>query len=40
MANEAIAAAGTDKIGDGKIWTSPLASIMRIRTGELGDDAV
>jgi nitrogen regulatory protein P-II 1 len=34
------AAAGSGKIGDGKIWVSQLASISRIRTGELGDDAV
>lgn len=33
-------AAGSGKIGDGKIWVSPLASINRIRTGETGDDAV
>jgi nitrogen regulatory protein P-II 1 len=33
-------AAGSGKIGDGKIWTVPLESIMRIRTGELGDDAI
>ena len=33
-------AAGTGKIGDGKIWLSPLAGISRIRTGEIGDDAV
>jgi nitrogen regulatory protein P-II 1 len=33
-------AAGSGKIGDGKIWTFPLDSLMRIRTGELGDDAI
>ncbi len=33
-------AAGSGKIGDGKIWTFPLESLMRIRTGEQGDDAV
>jgi nitrogen regulatory protein P-II 1 len=33
-------AARTGKIGDGKIWVTPIESIMRIRTGELGDDAV
>jgi nitrogen regulatory protein PII len=33
-------AARTDKIGDGKIWALDLDRLMRIRTGELGDDAV
>ena len=33
-------AARTDKIGDGKIWAVDLDRLMRIRTGELGDDAV
>ena len=32
--------ARTDKIGDGKIWAFDLDRLMRIRTGELGDDAV
>ena len=34
------AAAKTEKIGDGKIWAFDLDRLMRIRTGELGDDAV
>ena len=33
-------AAGSGKIGDGKVWTFPLDSLMRIRTGEQGDDAI
>jgi nitrogen regulatory protein P-II 1 len=33
-------AARTGKIGDGKIWVSEVDSVMRIRTGELGDDAI
>jgi nitrogen regulatory protein P-II 1 len=33
-------AARTDKIGDGKIWTSPVGAVMRIRTGEVGADAI
>ena len=38
---EAIAAAArTGKIGDGKIWAVDLARLMRVRTGELGDDAL
>jgi nitrogen regulatory protein P-II 1 len=32
--------ARTGKIGDGKIWAVDLDRTMRIRTGELGDDAV
>ena len=35
-----IAAAHTDKIGDGKIFVSPVEQAIRIRTGETGDDAV
>jgi len=35
-----IAAARTDKIGDGKIFVSPVEQVIRIRTGEIGDDAV
>ena len=33
-------AAGSGKIGDGKIWTYPIDTLMRIRTGEQGDDAI
>jgi nitrogen regulatory protein P-II 1 len=33
-------AARTGKIGDGKVWAFDLDRLMRIRTGELGDDAV
>jgi nitrogen regulatory protein P-II 1 len=32
--------ARTGKIGDGKIWSYDLDRVMRIRTGELGDEAV
>ncbi|MFC0267466.1 P-II family nitrogen regulator [Kushneria aurantia] len=32
--------ANTGKIGDGKIFVSPLEQVMRIRTGETGKDAV
>ena len=35
-----IAAARTDKIGDGKIFVSPVEQIVRIRTGETGEDAI
>ena len=33
-------AARTDKIGDGKIFVSPVDQAIRIRTGESGDDAI
>jgi nitrogen regulatory protein P-II 1 len=32
--------ARTGKIGDGKVWAFDLDRVMRIRTGELGDEAV
>jgi nitrogen regulatory protein P-II 1 len=35
-----IAAARTDKIGDGKIFVSPVEQAIRIRTGESGEDAI
>ena len=35
-----IAAARTDKIGDGKIFVTAVEQAVRIRTGETGDDAV
>jgi len=33
-------AANTGKIGDGKIFVSPLEQVVRIRTGENGSDAL
>ncbi len=39
--SEAIAAAArTGKIGDGKIWVTDVDSVVRIRTGEKGTDAI
>ena len=35
-----MAAARTDKIGDGKIFISSVEQAIRIRTGEEGDDAL
>jgi len=35
-----IGAARSDKIGDGKIWVTPVSQIVRIRTGELGIEAI
>ncbi|MEZ5371364.1 MAG: P-II family nitrogen regulator [Microthrixaceae bacterium] len=35
-----VTAAATGKIGDGKVWISPVEDLVRIRTGERGPDAV
>lgn len=35
-----IAAARTDKVGDGKIFVTPLEQVIRIRTGETGEAAI
>ena len=35
-----VAAARTDKIGDGKVWVTEVDRIVRIRTGEMGTDAI
>ena len=35
-----VSAARTGKIGDGKIFVSPVEQVIRIRTGETGPDAV
>ncbi len=32
--------ASTGKIGDGKVWTTTVDEIVRIRTGERGSDAI
>ena len=38
---EAIAStANSGKIGDGKIFVAPLEQVIRIRTGETGEDAI
>ncbi|MEL0040683.1 MAG: P-II family nitrogen regulator [Ilumatobacter sp.] len=34
------AAAATGKIGDGKIWVTPVDRLVRIRTGEEGAQAI
>jgi nitrogen regulatory protein P-II 2 len=33
-------AANSGKIGDGKVFVSPLEQVIRIRTGETGEDAI
>jgi nitrogen regulatory protein P-II 1 len=40
VVNAIVQAARTDKIGDGKVWVTPVESIVRIRTGEMGHDAL
>jgi nitrogen regulatory protein P-II 1 len=35
-----VAAARTGKIGDGKVWVTSLQTVVRVRTGERGSDAL
>ena len=35
-----VAAARTDRIGDGKIFVTPVEQVIRIRTGEHGTEAI
>jgi len=35
-----IQAAQTGKIGDGKVWVTPVESVVRVRTGERDADAL
>jgi nitrogen regulatory protein P-II 1 len=35
-----VSSAKTGKIGDGKIWVTSVDELIRIRTGELGTDAI
>jgi nitrogen regulatory protein P-II 1 len=35
-----VAAARTGKIGDGKVWTTRVETVVRVRTGERGIDAL
>lgn len=35
-----VKAASTGSIGDGKVWTTPVDQIVRVRTGERGVDAI
>ena len=35
-----VAAARTEKIGDGKVWITEVGAVQRIRTGEKGTDAI
>jgi nitrogen regulatory protein P-II 1 len=40
VVDEIAKAARTGKIGDGKIWVTSVEDVMRIRTGEMGPDAL
>jgi nitrogen regulatory protein P-II 1 len=40
IARTIVDAARTEKIGDGKVWLVPVEDVIRIRTGEMGHDAV
>ena len=35
-----VKAARTGKIGDGKVWVTPIDTVVRVRTGERGADAL
>jgi len=35
-----VEAARTGKIGDGKVWVTPVDTVIRVRTGERGSDAL
>lgn len=35
-----VKAAQTGKIGDGKVWVTPVETIVRVRTGEVDGDAL
>ena len=40
VANAMVAEARTGQIGDGKLWIVDVDAAIRIRTGELGEDAL
>ena len=40
VSEEIQSSARTGKIGDGKVWVLPVEHLARIRTGELGSDAL
>ena len=35
-----VATANTGSIGDGKVWVTPVDTVVRVRTGERGGDAL
>jgi nitrogen regulatory protein P-II 1 len=40
VADQVVAAARTGSIGDGKVWVSPVEYLIRIRTAEVGAEAL
>jgi len=38
--NAIVGAAQTGKIGDGKVWSAPVDTVVRVRTGETGAEAL
>ncbi len=40
VCEQIVAAARTERIGDGKVWITDVDSVVRIRTGERGADAL
>ena len=40
VADAIVESARTGKIGDGKVWISPVDEVIRVRTGEMGEDAL
>jgi len=40
VVNALVKAAGTGKIGDGKVWVTEVSRVVRIRTGEEGPEAI
>ncbi|MGJ7906245.1 P-II family nitrogen regulator [Actinopolyspora sp. H202] len=35
-----VSAARSGRVGDGKVWVTPVESVVRVRTGETGEQAV
>lgn len=35
-----VKSASTGSIGDGKVWSTPVEQVVRVRTGERGPDAI
>lgn len=40
VVSQIVSAANTGRIGDGKVWVVPVDTVVRVRTGERGADAL
>jgi len=40
VVDSVVTAASTGSIGDGKVWTTPVDEVVRVRTGERGPEAL